>query len=127
MKPDAVAEYRGPFRPSATRVPGIALCEHLPHLAQQTQHLAIVRSLGDHGRGTGDHHAGYYYNLTGHAPDRTFHQLLNARTPYFSDWPSMASVVALKRRPHPFLPQAITLPPREGAPEYTRPGQGAAR
>jgi hypothetical protein len=127
MKPDAPLEYRGPFRPAATSAPGIQLCEHLPLLARQAHHLAIVRSLGDHGRGTGDHHAGYYYNLTGHAPDRTFHQLLNARTPYPTDWPSLASVVALKRPPHPFLPSAITLPHKEGAPEYTRPGQFAAR
>ncbi len=127
LKPDAVAEYRGPFRPIATSAPGIALCEHLPHLARRAHHLAVVRSVGDHGRGTGDHHAGYYYNLTGHAPDRSFHRLLNARTPYPSDWPSMASVVALKRPPHPRLPSAITLPHKEGAPEYTRPGQFAAR
>src|SRR5262245_14509616 len=127
MKPDAPAEYRGPVLPIPTRVPGITLCEHLPHLAKQAHHLAIVRSLGDHGRGTGDHHAGYYYNLTGHAPDRTFHQLLNARTPYPTDWPSLASVVALKRPPHPRLPSAVTLPHKEGAPEYTRPGQFAAR
>jgi uncharacterized protein (DUF1501 family) len=127
MKPEAVAEVRGLFRPMPTSAPGIWLCEHLPHLARQAHHLAIVRSLGDHGRGTGDHHAGYYYNLTGHDPDRTFHQLLNARTPYPSDWPSMASVVALKRPPHPFLPSAITLPHKEGVPEYTRPGQFAAR
>lgn len=127
MKPDAVAEYRGDFRQMATSVPGIQLCEHLPHLAQQTHHLAIVRSVGDHGRGTGDHHAGYYYNLTGHAPDRSFHQLLNARTPRTTDWPSMASVVAMKRPAHPFLPNTITLPHKEGAPEYTRPGQFAAR
>jgi uncharacterized protein (DUF1501 family) len=127
MKPDAPEEYRGSFKPVATSAPGISLCEHLPHLAKQAHHLAIVRSLGDHGRGTGDHHAGYYYNLTGHAPDRTFHQLLNARTPYATDWPSMASVVALKRPPHPHLPSAITLPHKEGAPEYTRPGQFAAR
>jgi uncharacterized protein (DUF1501 family) len=127
MKPQAVAEYRGPFQPIPTSVPGIQVCEHLPHLARQAHHLAIVRSLGDHGRGTGDHHAGYYYNLTGHAPDRTFHQLLNARTPYSTDWPSMASVVARKRPPHPTLPQAITLPQKEGAPQFTRPGQFAAR
>jgi uncharacterized protein (DUF1501 family) len=127
LKPDAVAEYRGPFRPIATSAPGITLCEHLPHLSRQVHHLAIVRSVGDQGRGTGDHHAGYYYNLTGHAPDRTFHQLLNARTPYTTDWPSMASVVALKRPPHPSLPSAITLPGKEGAPEFTRPGQFAAR
>src|SRR5262245_27533945 len=34
MKPDAPAEYRGPFRPVATSAPGITLCEHLPHLAR---------------------------------------------------------------------------------------------
>src|SRR5262245_10481652 len=72
MKPDAPIEYRGVFNPIATSASGIQLCEHLPHLATQAHHLAIVRSLGDHGRGTGDHHAGYYDNLTGHAPDRTF-------------------------------------------------------
>jgi len=127
MKPAAPAEYRGLFKPVATSAPGIQLCEHLPYLAKQAHHLAILRSVGDQGRGTGDHHAGYYYNLTGHAPDRTFHQLLNARTPYVTDWPSMASVVALKRPPHPHLPSAITLPHKEGAPDYTRPGQFAAR
>ena len=127
LKPEAPAEYRGLFRPIATSAPGIELCEHLPHLARQAHHLAIVRSLGDFGRGTGDHHAGYYYNLTGHAPDPSFHRLLNARTPNPSDWPSMASVVARKRSPHPSLPNAITLPHKEGAPEYTRPGQFAAR
>jgi Protein of unknown function (DUF1501) len=127
MKPNALAEYRGVFQPVATSAPGISLCEHLPYLSRQAHHLAIVRSVGDHGRGTGDHHAGYYYNLTGHAPDRSFHRLLNARTPYATDWPSIASVVALKRPPHRFLPSAITLPQKEGAPQYTRPGQFAAR
>ena len=115
------------FRSIQTNSPGIELCEHLPLTAQQSHRLAIVRSVGDHGRGTGDHHAGYYYNLTGHAPDQTFHRLLNARTPYPDDWPSIASVVSSKRPPHPSLPSAITLPQKEGAPEYTRPGQFAAR
>jgi hypothetical protein len=127
LKPNAPEEYRGPFRGMATSAPGVNLCEHLPHLAKQAHHLAVVRSLGDRGRGTGDHHAGYYYNLTGHAPDRSFHRLLNARTPYPTDWPAMSAVVALKRPPHPSLPQTITLPHKEGAPEYTRPGQFAAR
>lgn len=127
MKPNAPLEYRGLFNGVATSAPGVTLCEHLPHLARQAHHLAIVRSVGDRGRGTGDHHAGYYYNLTGHAPDRSFHRLLNARTPYPTDWPAMSAVVAYKRPPHPSLPQTITLPHKEGAPEYTRPGQFAAR
>lgn len=127
MKPIAPADYRGTFQPIATSALGVELCEHLPFLSRQAHHLAIVRSLGDHGRGTGDHHAGYYYNLTGHAPDPSFHRLLNARTPYPSDWPSMAAVVGSKRPAHAYLPNAITLPHKEGAPEYTRPGQFSAR
>src|SRR5688572_13168169 len=46
MKPSAPAEFRGPFAPSATCAPGVRLCEHLPLLARQAHHLAIVHSLG---------------------------------------------------------------------------------
>src|SRR5260370_27065952 len=77
MKPDAPVEYRGEFKPIATSAAGVRLCEHLPLTAKHGHHLAIVNSLGHFGRGTGDHHAGYYYNLTGHEPDTTFRQLLN--------------------------------------------------
>ncbi len=127
MKPDAPSDFRGEFKPVPTSATGIQLCEHLPHLAKQAHHLAIVRSLGHYGRGTGDHHAGYYYNLTGRAPDPTFKALLNARTPYDTDFPFMGSVVASRRPTHPYLPQLITLPQKPGAPEYTRPGQFSAR
>ena len=30
LKPDAPAEIRGEFKPIATNVPGIQICEHLP-------------------------------------------------------------------------------------------------
>jgi hypothetical protein len=127
MKPDAPAEYRGPFKPVATSAPGIRFCEHLPLLAKQAHHLAVVNSLGHYNRGTGDHHAGYYYNLTGHAPDPTFRLLLNNRKPLPSDWPFIGSVVASKRPAHPYMPSLISLPQKPGFPEYTRPGQFAAR
>lgn len=126
MKPKAPLEYRGPFRPISTSAPGVTLCEHLPLLAQQAHHLAIVNSIGG-SVSTNDHHAGYYYNLTGHAPDATFLSLGNSRTPYQTDWPYMGAVVASRRTPHPQLTNAITLPHMEGAPTYTRPGQFAAR
>jgi hypothetical protein len=127
MKPDAPAEYRGEFKPIATSAPGVRLCEHLPLLAKQAHHLAIVNSLGHYGRGTGDHHAGYYYNLTGHEPDPSFRQLLNARKPLATDWPFIGSVVGSRLPKHPYLPSLITLPQKPGAPEYTRPGQFASR
>ena len=45
LKPSAAPEFRGEFNPIQTNVPGIDICEHLPLLAQQADHLAIVRSL----------------------------------------------------------------------------------
>jgi uncharacterized protein (DUF1501 family) len=39
----------------------------------------------------------------------------------------MGAVVGAKRPPHPHLPNIHTLPQKEGAPTYTRPGQFAAR
>src|SRR6516165_2801302 len=30
LKPDAPAEFRGEFKPIATNVPGVQICEHLP-------------------------------------------------------------------------------------------------
>ena len=45
----------GPFRAIPTSVPGMHICELLPHTAQQMHHLAIVRSVNtkenDHGKG----------------------------------------------------------------------------
>ena len=127
MKPDAPSTYRGPFNPVATSASGIQLCEHLPMTARQAHHLAIVRSVTDYGRATGDHHAGYYYNLTGHVPDVTFRTQGNDRRPYPDDWPFIGSVIGSRRAPHDSLPQVITLPHKPSRPPYTRPGQFAAR
>ena len=53
MKPDAPLEYRGPFEPIATRVPGIQVCEQFPGLARHADKFSIIRSLhhesNDHG------------------------------------------------------------------------------
>lgn len=45
LKPDAPAEVRGEFKPIATNVPGIQICEHLPKLAQCADKFAIVRGV----------------------------------------------------------------------------------
>jgi hypothetical protein len=126
LKPEAAMEYRGPFNPIATSAPGLMIGEHLPLTAQQGKHLAIVRSL----RGTvntNDHHAGYYYNLTGHAADPSFVSLGNNRTPMPDDWPYIGSVVASRRPSTTGLPSAITLPHMPSRKPYTRPGQFSAR
>ena len=40
LKMDAPAEIRGEFKPIATKVPGIEICEHLPQLAALMDKLA---------------------------------------------------------------------------------------
>src|SRR5947207_11415589 len=47
LKTDAPSEVRGEFRPIATNVPGIQICEHLPRIARITDKLAIIRSVAD--------------------------------------------------------------------------------
>ncbi|MCO6458348.1 MAG: DUF1501 domain-containing protein [Pirellulaceae bacterium] len=53
MKPDAPLEYRGPYSPIATAVPGLRICELLPQLAQRADRYSLLRSLhcssNDHG------------------------------------------------------------------------------
>ena len=126
LKPEAPAEYRGPFAPIATTASGVEISEHLPLTAQQAHHLAIVRSVGS-SVNTNDHHAGYYYNLTGHAADPTFVSLGNNRTPQPDDWPYMGCVVGSRLAARTSGPAAITLPHMPSRLPYTRPGQFAAR
>ncbi|MFN0199680.1 MAG: DUF1501 domain-containing protein [Planctomycetaceae bacterium] len=126
LKPNAPLEYRGPFNAIETTASGVRLSEHLPMLAQQAHHLCVVNSVGATVN-TNDHHAGYYYNLTGHVPDPSFVSLGNNRTPFPDDWPFMGTVVASRRPQNQFLPNAVTLPHKPSTAPYTRPGQFAAR
>ena len=45
LKMDAPKEFRGEFRPIATNVPGIEICEHMPRLAKMMDKFAIIRSM----------------------------------------------------------------------------------
>ena len=45
LKPNAPAEIAGPWRPIATNVNGIQICEAFPRLAQRMDKMVIVRSL----------------------------------------------------------------------------------
>ena len=50
MKPDAPSGIRGEFRPIATNVPGIDICEHMPRLAAMMDKFAVLRTIvGAHG------------------------------------------------------------------------------
>lgn len=45
LKPDAPMEYKGEFKPIATNVAGVQICEHFPLQARMFDKLAVVRSI----------------------------------------------------------------------------------
>ncbi len=45
LKPEAPAEYRGPYRPISTAVPGLDLCELFPLQAKLGDKFSLIRSL----------------------------------------------------------------------------------
>jgi len=126
LKSEAPLEYRGPFAPIDTTAPGMQISEHMPMLAKQAHHLAVIRSLNG-SVNTNDHHAGYYYRLTGHKADPTFVSLGNNRTPMPNDWPFIGCVAGSRVPSRGGLPNSVTLPHMPSRLPYTRPGQFAAR
>jgi uncharacterized protein (DUF1501 family) len=52
----------GPYKPIATSVPGIRISEHLPQVARQMEHLALLRSMHT---GDGNHRTATYLMHTG--------------------------------------------------------------
>jgi hypothetical protein len=77
MKPEAPLEIRGEFRPIATNVPGIEICEHMPRQAAIMDKLAIVRGIKSND--LGDHTP--HYILTGF-PDRGKRPVFGAAVSY---------------------------------------------
>jgi len=63
MKPDAPAEIRGPFKPIATRVPGLQISEIFPRLATMMDKVALVRSV--YHQATAVHDTGHQMMQTG--------------------------------------------------------------
>lgn len=63
-KPGAPEDMRGPYRPIATRVPGMHVGELLAKLARMSDRFAIVRSMT---HGNGGHDGGMHICMTGHS------------------------------------------------------------
>ena len=67
LKPDAPSEYRGPFRPIRTPVPGLDVCELFPLQAKLGDKISLVRSLH---HTMSSHNDGSIEVLTGKTPAR---------------------------------------------------------
>lgn len=103
MKPDAPAEIRGEFKPIATAVPGVSLCEHLPRLARSTDKLCLLRSMTHHMPVHGPACSEMYTGRPYFGPPIT-----DQATP--EDWPSLAAMVTRYGRKDTGSPPAVVLP-----------------
>lgn len=118
MKPDAPDEIRGEFKPIATRVPGLTICEHLPCLAARADKYALVRSLSHH---ENNHLVATHHVLTGYPQPGAFFDKVASR----DDWPCYSSGLSYLRPRSDGIPSGVNLPTflMEGA--LTWPGQHA--
>jgi uncharacterized protein (DUF1501 family) len=69
----------GEFKPIDTTASGVQITEHMPLMAQQMKHMAIVRSMSTR---EADHARGRYYMHTGYVPNPTV------------DYPSYGAVIS---------------------------------
>ncbi len=106
MKPEAPDTIRGEFQPIATKTPGVQICEHLPLLAQRSNHWALCRSLT---HPSNDHSAGHHIMLTGRT---TLPPGFNPSVPSRTDFPSIVSVAGVATQSRNNLPPAAVLPER---------------
>ncbi len=111
LKPEAPEEYRGPFRPIRTTVPGLDVCELFPLQAKQARRFSLLRSL---------HHAMSAHNdgsievLTGKTPARP-----DPTSTAFSEHPDFGMIASrMARRAPDNLPPYVGVP---SAPFMTRP------
>src|SRR5262245_10122136 len=110
-KPDAPIEYRGPFRPIRTAVPGMDVCELFPRLAQQARRLTLVRSLH---HTMASHNDGSIEVLTGKTP-----AVADPTSTAKSEHPDFGMVASRLRGLRPDgLPQYVGIPRQ---PFMTRP------
>lgn len=127
LKPHAPEQIRGPYKPIASRTPGLLIGEHLPMMAAISDRYRVIRTMS---HSFNDHSGGGHYLQTGkrwHVP------IGGGFSPTPKDWPSMGSIVeyvdqqtaGLSRA----MPSYMVLPNSLGAlqekGQYPRPGEHA--
>jgi len=104
MKPNAPAEIRGQFSSIPTSVPGLRICEHLPHTAKVMDRLAVIRSM--HHPMT-NHNAAAFTALCGRNPLKGDLELLSNDR---NDPPCYGAILSATLREKRGLPTFVALP-----------------
>lgn len=110
-KPNAPSEYRGPFRPIRTSVPGFEICELFPQLAKIADQYSLIRSLHHE---MASHNDGSIEVLTGKTPS-----IADPTSTAKSEHPDLGMIASRLRGSRPDgMPQYIGIPTQ---PFMTRP------
>lgn len=110
-KPDAPAEFRGPYSAIDTNVPGIQISELLPQLSRIADRYSLLRSVAHTG---GGHPAGSLQILAGDSDPQ------DKITPVLPDWMSIASY--LRRDPSRAIPNYVSVNPVDRYDSFTIAG-----
>lgn len=106
-KPEAVAQYRGPFGAISTNVAGVQFGELLPEQAKLMDRLAVIRTVN---HGSGDHTKGNHWLLTGFEGPA-----FNAADNKIQRRPAMGSAVSKLCGPRrPDMPPYVAVPHLRG-------------
>ena len=121
-KPEGPAEIRGEFSSINTTIPGVAVCEHLPLLAQQTNRWSIVRTLAhvEH-----NHLLATHVALTGRPTPVPRGGSDLDRVESRNDFPNFASALDALRPRNDGIPTGVSLPNYMIEGPLTWPGQYA--
>lgn len=121
-KPNAPTEVRGEFTPISTTIPGVAVCEHLPKFARQTDRWAIVRTLAHREH---NHLLATHVALTGRPTPVPRGGSDLDRVETRNDFPNYAAALDFVRPRTDGLPSGVTLPNYLIEGPLTWPGQHA--
>lgn len=116
LKPEAPSGIRSEFRPIATAVPGVSVCEHLPGVAKWMRRAALIRSM--------NHKSGCHNTLPSYTGKEGL--LDNIVTTKDAYPPSMGSVIE-RLRATGELPGATDMPAYHFLPCYLGWGQSIRR
>jgi hypothetical protein len=106
-KPNAPPEIRGQFKPIATTVPGMQICELLPRTARLADKICLLRAMSSNDNA---HSSSGYFMMTGHPHQPMNFENANPGPP--NDYPHFGAIIRRLRGDRNGLPGAVRLPMR---------------
>lgn len=103
MKENLPEETRSEFKSISSKLPGLAVCEHLPKIAAAADQFTLVRGIS---HTTGDHPQGQAYIAAGNRPNPAV------------QYPSYGSVIMKELPGDPDLPPYVAIPQTEWSAGY---------